>query len=273
MVQFGCCLNAEPMTEKLAEGLALLHASGYDFAELRAAPLASLSDADFGVVARIVERSPIGTPSFNIFVPATLALTGPDVRPDSVEDYLERVLPRVQALGGRVIVFGSGGARRVPEGFPVERARGQLDDFLKMCEEHAGPRGIVIVIEPLNKKETNVINTVAEGLEIADRLRLPHVKVLADCYHMHLEKEPYDVFRRAAKQLAHVHIADGDRTYPGHSDKGGVDFGALFGALKAVGYDGLVSTEARSDDFEAESRTSRAFVREAWEKAGNTWTR
>ncbi len=266
MVQFGCCLSAEPMTEKLAEGLALLHANGYDFAELRVAPLAALPDADFDAVVRIVERAPIRTPSFNIFIPATLALTGPEVQAGRIEDYLKRVLPRVQALGGRIIVFGSGGARRVPDGFPVERARAQIDDFLRMCEDHAGPLGIVIVIEPLNKKETNIINTVAEGLLIADRLRLPHVKVLADCYHMYLEKEPYDVFRKAAKQLAHVHIADGDRTYPGHSDKGGVDFGALLGALKAAGYDGLISTEAKGDDFAAESKVSRAFVRRIWER-------
>jgi D-psicose/D-tagatose/L-ribulose 3-epimerase len=267
MVQFGCCLNAEPLVDKLAEGLSLLHGNGYDFVELRVAPLAALSPADFGAVARIVERSPIKAPSFNIFLPGSLSLTGPNVQTAAVRDYLEQVLPRVQALGGRLIVFGSGGARRVPDGFPVDRARRQLDEFLTMCEELAGKRNILIAIEPLNRKETNIINTVAEGFEIADRLGLGHVRLLADCYHMYLEKESYDVFRKVAKQLAHVHIADGDRTYPGHSDKGGVDFAALFRALKDIGYDGLVSTEAKSEDFAGESRASRAFVRGIWERA------
>jgi D-psicose/D-tagatose/L-ribulose 3-epimerase len=265
MASFGCCLNAEPIAQKLQEGLALLHSNGYDFAELRVAPVAALSEAEFEAVRKIIERSPIKTPAFNIFIPAAMALTGPSVRIDQIEDYLKRALPRVQKLGGRVIVFGSGGARKIPEGFPAERAMEQIDRFLRMCEEQAGPLGITIVIEPLNKKETNIIHTVAEGYQIADRLGLPHVKVLADCYHMYLEKESYDVFRKAARLLAHVHIADGDRTYPGHSDKGGVDFGFLLKALKASGYDGLVSTEAKTEDFAAESRASRVFIRRIWE--------
>ncbi len=90
-------------------------------------------------------------------------------------------------------------------------------------------------------------------------------KVLADCYHMFLEKESYDIIHKAKEQLAHVHIADGDRYFPGHSPSGGMDFIVFFDALKKSGYDGLISTEAKFDDFESEAAVSNAFTRKLWE--------
>ncbi len=265
MVRFGCCVGAEPLVEGLEHGLAAAQRAGYDYGELRLRSLSELSDEDFDVVRRIVEEAPIGVLSYNIFFPSTIPVTGPQVSVKDVEDYLKRSLTRAHQLGGRCVVFGSGGSRNVPEGFDRHRAREQIDELLKRCEEHAGPREIMIAIEPLNRKESNIINTVAEALEIAERLNLPHIKVLADCYHMFQERESYDIIQKAKDWLAHVHIADGDRHFPGHSPGGGLDFAAFFDALKKSGYDGLISTEAKFDDFGSEGAVSNAFTRKLWE--------
>ncbi len=265
MVRFGCCVGAGSLIEGLGGELAATQQAGYDYGELRLRSLAELSDEDFDVVRRIVGEASIEVLSYNIFVPSTIPVTGPHVSVKDVDDYLKRSLTRAHQLGGRCVVFGSSGARNVPEGFDIHRARGQIDEFLKRCEEHAGPREITITIEPLNRKESNIINTVAEALEIAERLNLPHIKVLADCYHMFLEKESFDIIQKAKDWLAHVHISDGDRYFPGHSPGGGMDFSAFFDALKKSGYDGLISTEAKFDDFESEAAVSNAFTRELWE--------
>ena len=265
MVRFGCCVGTEPLVEGLESELGAARRAGYEYGELRLRSLAELSDEDFDVVRRIVEEAPIEVLSYNIFFPSTIPVTGPQVSVKDVDDYLKRSLARALQLGGRCVVFGSSRSRNVPEGFDVHRARGQIDEFLKRCEEHAGPREITIAIEPLNRKESNIINTVAEALEIAERLSLPHIKVLADCYHMFLEKESYDIIHKAKEQLAHVHISDGDRYFPGHCPSGGMDFAVFFDALKNIGYAGLISTEAKFDDFESEAAVSNAFTRELWE--------
>jgi D-psicose/D-tagatose/L-ribulose 3-epimerase len=266
MVRFGCCLGAEPFFETLEQGLATVHRNGYDYAELRLVSIAELSNRDFEAVRKIVERAPIGVPVFNVFLPRTMPLTGPQVPTKTIKAYLKRSLSRAYNLGGGCVVFGSGRARTVPQGFDRDRAQDQIYDFLKLCEEYASPADITIAIEPLNKKESNIINSVAEALQIAQQLSLAHVKVLADSYHMFQEKEPYESLQRLTGWLEHVHIADGDRYYPGHSESGGVDFAAFFRALKDSGYEGLISTEARFEDFDREGAISRTFVRELWER-------
>jgi sugar phosphate isomerase/epimerase len=258
-------VRAEPSAEDLQQGLAAVKRAGYDYGELRLSSITQLSDEDFNDVRETVEKAPIEVLSFNIFLPSSVPVTGPDVVIEDIDAYLRKSLTRARELGGSCVVFGSSRSRNVPQGYDRRKAEKQIDDFLKRCEEYAAPLGVTIAIEPLNRKESNIINSVAEGLKIAERLDLSHIAVLADCYHMFQEGESLDILQKAKDRLAHVHIADGDRYFPGHSPSGGMDFGAFFDALKKCGYEGLVSTEARFDDFDNEGPLSNAFVRDIWD--------
>jgi sugar phosphate isomerase/epimerase len=90
------------------------------------------------------------------------------------------------------------------------------------------------------------------------------VKVLADLYHIVVESEPISNVVAAEAMLAHVHVADTGRRYPG---SGSYPYPELFAALRAIGYDQRVSVECRWEDLAAESKAALAFLRRAWASA------
>ena len=128
-----------------------------------------MSDADFAAVAAHLAQAGIATPTANLFVPQTIKVVGPDIDVEQQAAHVERVMTRLSRLGVEVLVFGSGGARRVPDGFPRDQAWKQLVEFSRRAAQQAKPYGIVITIEPLRKEETNIVNTAAEGLDALHR--------------------------------------------------------------------------------------------------------
>ena len=154
-------------------------------------------------------------------------------------------------------------ARRRPDDFPEERTRSQLEHFLRLAGDAAQQAGLQIAIEPLNQAETNTINTVAEGLDLALSVKHPGVHVLADLYHMAAEGESYDVLQGIGGRLIHVHLAEPpDRTAPGAV---GYDFRPFFGALSEGGYRGRISVECRWQDSESELPRALEVLRTHWD--------
>jgi D-psicose/D-tagatose/L-ribulose 3-epimerase len=126
--------------------------------------------------------------------------------------------------------------------------------------DEAAQHGITAVIEPLNPRETDIVHTVAEGLLLAERVGHPCVKLLADFYHMRLISEDMGNIVRAGTMLRHAHIANPDgRRFPRHRDEDRYD--DFFAALKAIGYQGMLSVEAMSGDLESEAPGSLALFR------------
>ena len=177
----------------------------------------------------------------NGFLPGTLKVTGPKVNQDTVLRYAEVAFRRAASLGIRTIVFGSSGARSIPEGFSREEARAQFVSLLKAMGPIAGKYGIMVAIENLQKSETNFINTVGEAASIAKEVNHPNIRILADIFHMMREKEGPEALIDARDFLVHCHIAEiGQRTAPGMA---GDDFRSYFAALKEIGYQGGISIE------------------------------
>ena len=198
---------------------------------------------------------------FNSFIPADLKVTGPDVDKVRLDNYLANATERAAELDGEIIVFGSGGARGVPEGFSRKRAHDQILEFLETAANYAGQHGLVIAIEPLNCAETNMINSIAEAVQFADELRRPEVQVLVDFYHQMLEDEAFDEIVRAGERIVHVHVADTDRLYPG---SGRYDYGRFAKSLADAGYNKRVSVECNFRDFDKEVPQSIQFLHEVF---------
>ena len=253
-MQFGICL---PIADA---GIA--HATGFDFVEPTVRSLSPL-DPDFDMIRTPFDSAPLPTPVFNVFVPTEIPLTGPEVDWERVENYLEPAIGRVAALGGEAIVFGSGGARRVPDGFPQEEANKQLVRFLRLAGGTAERNDITIVIEPLNSRESNIVNSVVEGMELAQAADHPRVRLLADLYHMMEDDEPLENVTTCAAWLDHVHVADTTRGAPGEGD---YPYGEFFRRLHEGGYNGRISIECRWDDLATQADPAVRFLRRMWDE-------
>ena len=121
---------------------------GFDYMETGLVPLYRLSDEDFARMCERVDRAPIRIEAFNGMLPGTLPVTGPNVDGGALDEYLEKSFARARRLGAEVVVFGSGAARNVPAGFPIDEAWRQLFDFLKRAGAHAEAHDLTIAIEP-----------------------------------------------------------------------------------------------------------------------------
>jgi len=258
-MKFGVCAGLDKL-EMVAE-------AGYDFIEPAARRTLHPEEGEegFARMREIMERSSLRAEAFNIFLPGDLKVTGTEVDFKRLMDYATLCIQRAPTLGGEVIVFGSGGARSVPEGFSRDEAKKQIIHFLQEVGTVAQECGIKIAVEPLRKEESNIINSVSEGMEFVQGAEHPAVGILADVYHMESEKEPLDNILSCGDSLLHIHIADpAQRRAPG---RGEYDFGPFFARLKSVGYDRRISIECKWEDFETEAKTAVQFVKEAWEKA------
>lgn len=96
-------------------------------------------------------------------------------------------------------------------------------------------------LEVINRYESDVINTVKEGLEFLEMVGSPWLQLHLDTYHMNIEESDIKKSIQSAKgKICHVHVADNDRWFVGH---GHYDFAETLGALKEIGYTGAVSVD------------------------------
>lgn len=206
------------------------------------------------------QSSPLPIPAANAFLPGTLKSTGPDVDLPAIERYAAVAFRRAQQVGIQRIVFGSGASRRVPDGFDKAKALDQFVDVLRRIGPIAADHNVIIVIEPLQLSECNLINTVAQGAEIVRRADHPHVQLLADFFHMLRNGESPEDCREYGSLIRHTHLAEKrERTCPGID---GDDFTAFLQALFAAGYTGLLSLECKfPHDIETDAPNALAVLR------------
>jgi len=244
-----------------------LKAAGFDFLEGQVAPtlIPDKPDADFDTLLAELRTLPVPVPVCNSFIPSALKIVGDQANQDAAAAYAETALRRAKAAGITIIVFGSGGARRIPDGFDPAKAREQFIAFGKRMAPAASAAGVTLALEALNRKETNFINSLAEGVAIVDAVAHPAFRLQADVYHMLQEDEPPQAIVDAGARIVHVHVAQkGTRMAP---LPGGTDFTPYFAALKTIGYRGRLSIESSWPEGENAYARAGACVKEQWEQS------
>ncbi|KAA6440991.1 sugar phosphate isomerase/epimerase [Dyadobacter flavalbus] len=191
--------------------------------------------------------------SYVILLPGSLKTLGPDANHEAILQRTELVLKRAKECSSQYVVFGSGGSRIIPEGYDRDKAKAQHIELTRKMAPLAEKYGVTIAVEPLNRGETNFINSLAEGVEIVEAVKSPKVKLLCDIYHMLKEDEPPAEIVKYGKHIVHCHIAEKEnRTPPGVK---GDDFRPYLNALKKINYKGGLSIECFVyNDFEKEAR-------------------
>jgi D-psicose/D-tagatose/L-ribulose 3-epimerase len=251
------------VTVRLA-GLEEAEAAGFDYVELATSELALLSEADFQAARQRIREVGLPVPVTNLFIPGDIRLTGPEIDRERQMEYVRTALDRTSQLGVEYIVFGSGGARRVPDGFPREQAFAQLVDFAKRIAPEAQARGITILVEPLRRQESNIINTAREGWEWVRAVDHPGFQLMVDFYHLASEDEDPQILIDAQHNIHHLHMANPEgRRFPLRWEER--DYAPFFRALRQTGYAKRISIEASTDDFVNEGRTSIRMMREAFD--------
>lgn len=202
---------------------------------------------------------------FNCFYPGDLKITGPDVDPMALREYAAIAARRAVELGGVALVFGSGGARRAPEGFDRARARDQIAAFLSDIAPVTRAMGVTVLIEPLHRGECNLLNTLADGRAMMERVNRDNVGLLADSWHIWNNGESLDQVAPFVPWVSHVHIArPGDRGAP---QTAGPELTGFLALLKGAGYDGRISVECGWTDLAAQAPRVVQAVRAAWDAA------
>jgi sugar phosphate isomerase/epimerase len=239
-MQFGVCGSPEIAT--------IAAAAGYDFFEGYGAGLLCPfePEAEFQKQLANFRLAPLPCPALNCLLPGDLKVVGPEVDTAKLTDYATTACRRAREAGVNVIVFGSGGARRIPDGWERPAAWVQLQQFGTMLAGQAGQNGVTIAVEPLNRKECNVLNTVGECADLVRAVAHPAFRLLVDGFHWALDGDSAEAIATNGNLLAHTHIATvPNRLAPGAEE---CDLAPFFRALAAGGYDGRISIEGNLQD-------------------------
>ena len=235
--------------------LDLLETLGFDQMELNIGTLSTMDEAELSALKQKLEGRKILVKSGNCMFPGSVPPLYQDAGMEKTRAYLTMVMPKLKMLGITTAVFGSGGYRRMPEEVPQEKRRELLRDLLVVMEEEARKNGITVVVEPLNKKETNMLLTTAEAMGYIRELNLPNLKLLVDLYHFYCEGESLDRIREFGDYIGHIHIAEPTRRdFLRESDQ--YDYAPFFKALREIGYEGAVMFEGGLDGYDTGIRST-----------------
>lgn len=262
MPSFGICTSPE--------NSAALQAAGFDYVEgnCQAYFRGKESNDDYPGPDAYCGDSVLPIPVCNLLVPGDLRIVGPDRDSAALHDYMKNLLHRASQAGVDTVVFGSGAARGIPEGFSRELAKEQILDFLRDAAPMAERQGVTIVAEPLNRGECNILNSVGEAMGYVQAVGSDGFQCLVDSYHFWLEEESLGTLENAMGSIRHVHVADRDgRVAPGESGDVAGMYREFFAVLKRGGYDGRISVEGKVEFEEAALQRTLGFLKEQWSAA------
>lgn len=236
------------------ENDSLLRAAGYRHLVENTSKLLSprtVSDEQFQLLLKTIRECRVPVIACNIFIPGDLKVVGTEVNEKAVLDYVAIVLQRAQKAGLKMIIWGSGGSRRIPDGFDPAKAREQFIAIAGKIAALAGKYNVILAVESLNSSETNFINTLREAFEIARAVNHKNLRLCADFYHMLREEESPDIIREAGDYIVYAELAEKkERTPPGVK---GDDFRPYLTALKNIKYKGKIVIECRWKDLPSEA--------------------
>lgn len=222
-------------------------------------------EADFKQKLESLSNQVLPIKCFNVFLPGELKAVGDHADHEGIIQYASTAFARAERVGANIIVFGSSGARTIPDGFDRAKAKEQFIALCKSLAPIAGSRSITLAVEQLNRGETNFINTMAESGEIVEAVHHPNLKMMCDVYHALKENDPASEIIRFREHLVHCHIAEKEgRTPPGVM---GDDFTPYLRALKKINYRGRISLECNWKNIDEELPKAVKVLQDQYTKA------
>ncbi len=240
-------------------------AVGFDAVELFTA---SADAVDSDVLARLLDEhdmklAAVGTGAGRVLHGLHLVSGDANVR-QKARDFISGMIEFGAHFGAATIIGSMQGS--VEDGVEREQALVWLAEGLGELGEKAAGCGVNLILEPLNRYETNLINRLGKGVEVIKSAKCENIVLLADLFHMNIEEESIaGTIREVGRHIGYVHFVDSNRRAAG---MGHIDLGEVAKALSEIGYDGYASAEALpypdSDKAAAQTMTAfkKFFVRE-----------
>ncbi|MCL1858105.1 MAG: sugar phosphate isomerase/epimerase [Oscillospiraceae bacterium] len=246
---YGNCISYKNLKH-----IKILKETGFDYIETSLAPLYTAAKSEITDFLSALGDNNIKCGAVNVLFPGDISLTGDNTDQNKIKSYISEVFEKTKDFGFKSVVFGSGGARKVPNGFDRQKATGQIiqviyDYLIPAAEAY----NFTLAIEELNKTETNILNSVGEVEYIINQINNPRVKLLADLYHIALENDDVAELSQKGGILEHCHIANpyNNRFYPQITDsEESINlYKKFFGSLKSAGYNKKISIEGAVGRF------------------------
>jgi D-psicose/D-tagatose/L-ribulose 3-epimerase len=234
-----------PLTDGwLAEFAPRIRGWGFDVIEL---PIENLLDWDPVRTRELLQRLGLEATTCLVMPPGRDLVSDDRRQVAETQAYLRGCLDLAAAIGAGVVA----GPAYAPVGrtwlLQADERAATIDRLIEALQPvvaHAADRGVSLAVEPLNRYETSLINTVAQALEVVERLDSPWCGVALDTFHMNIEeKDPVSAIRAARGRITHVQVCGNDRGAPG-SDH--TDWQGLIDALDDAGYTGPLCIESFS---------------------------
>jgi D-psicose/D-tagatose/L-ribulose 3-epimerase len=239
MVQFGAhaFVWISEWSEAQAQQAALQAAeAGLDFLEI---PLLHPEEINTSSTRQLLKELNLGV-TCSLGLPKEASLP---TMPEQALAFLKKALAQAEALGSPVLTGVLYSTLGELSGHPPQEE--ELDTIahcLKQVAREAALLGLRIGLEPVNRYETYLINTAAQGLDLLRRIDAPNVFLHLDTYHMNIEEKGFKKpILLSEKALGYIHLSESDRGTPG---QGNVAWEDVFSSLQAIGYTGPLVLES-----------------------------
>jgi len=225
----------------LAASLRQAHGCGYRAVEIFPRSAAELDEQALrrGLDRHGLKLAAVGTGAG--FLLKRLHLLDADAsRRSAAMQFIGEIIDRAGTFGAPAIIGSMKGS--FAPGMNREVALKRLAESLAKLARRSAQHGTMLLLEPLNRYESNCMNTLASGAEVLKKVKAANLRLLADCFHMNIEETSIpDAIRRAGKLIGHIHYVDSNRRVAG---LGHLDFSQIAKALRDIRYSGYLSAEA-----------------------------
>ena len=240
------------------ENAALLKEAGCDYVEAGVGSFLKPDNAEWTLPIDL-ETLPLRIESYNSFLPGDLKITGPAVDLERLKTYVTRACERAKRVGSSVIVWGSGGSRKIPDGWDRAKAEEQYVAALGLAGPIAAAQGLTLALEPLPTRETNIANTTVEAMGYIRKAGAEGISLMVDLRHFTTMNEPLENLDACKDLLVHSHVGD-PLSNPDRLKQ-------QLGRLKANGYAGRMSIEGGVKDLKNGLKPAVAALRKMWAEA------